>query len=220
MQETGKWRDALNRLPSSQRGALGLLLAFLALVQIDSPYPETAWLHHVPTLVAILVAPRILARWPMSDGAVLAILLFLALHTLGGRYTYSNVPYDAWTRALFSGSLSEAFGWHRNHYDRLVHFGCGALFYAPVREAAMRHGRQGRAMAAALALGFVIAVGALYELFEWGLTMMVAPELADDYNGQQGDPWDAQKDMAIALLGALIAAGWVWAKGGKRWPRP
>ena len=54
----------------------------------------------------------------------------MALHTLGGRYAYSNVPYDEWTRALAGTSLSEAFGWTRNHYDRLVHFAFGALVTA------------------------------------------------------------------------------------------
>ena len=220
MQAIGKWHDAVTNLPRGQILALGALLLLLALAQIDAPYPETAWLHHLPTLAAILAAPWVLARWPLSNGAVASIVLFLALHTLGGRYTYSNTPYDEWSQALFGRSLSEAFGWQRNHYDRLVHFGFGALFYAPVREAAIRHGGQGRAMAATLGLGFVIAASALYELFEWGLTMMVAPELADDYNGQQGDPWDAQKDMAIALLGALLAAGWMTMRGDKPWRRP
>lgn len=56
---------------------------------------------------------------------------------------------------------------------------------------------------------FVGAVSALHEIFEWLLTVILAPGIADDYNGQQGDVWDAQKDMATAIVGAAIAALWL-----------
>ena len=68
----------------------------------------------------------------------------MALHTLGGRYAYSNVPYDEWARALTGTSPSEAFGWTRNHYDRLAHFAFGALSVIPVAEIARRWGGLGR----------------------------------------------------------------------------
>ena len=206
------WLAAFGLLSRTIAIALLALAIALVLAQIAQPFPDTAWLHHVPTVLLILAAPLLLKRWPVSDGAVLAILLFFALHTLGARYTYSSVPYDAWTQAMFGMSLSEMMGWQRNHYDRLVHFGFGLLFYAPVREALIRHARQSALLAGLSAIGFVLAIGALYEMFEWGLTLMVAPELADDYNGQQGDPWDAQKDMALAWLGAMIAASWMWMR--------
>ena len=60
---------------------------------------------------------------------------------------------------------------------------------------------------------FVGCVSALYEIFEWLLTMLLAPGMANAYNGQQGDVWDAQKDMAIAILGAFLAG--VWDARGK-----
>ncbi len=50
----------------------------------------------------------------------------------------------------------------------------------------------------------MLAIGALYEIVEWLLTLTAPPAMADDYNGQQGDPWDAQKDMALAGVGALL----------------
>jgi putative membrane protein len=52
----------------------------------------------------------------------------------------------------------------------------------------------------------ILATSLLYELFEYGLTLTLAPEMADSYNGQQGDIWDAHKDMALATIGALMAA--------------
>ena len=64
-----------------------------------------------------------------------------------------------------------------------------------------------RFLAALLAVDIVISTGAVYELFEWGIAMTLAPDAAEAYNGQQGDVWDAQKDMAVAALGAVVSVG-------------
>lgn len=196
------WR-ALGPAKTRALIALGLMLV---LAQIGQPYPSTAWLHHLPTALLVIAAPSLLRRWPLSDGAVVALVLFFALHTLGGRYTYSNIPYDEWARAFTGHEINALFGWQRNHYDRLVHFAFGALFYAPVRECVLRYSKASRLLATLFAFGFVLSVGALYEMLEGLLTLMADPAIADDYNGQQGDMWDGQKDMALALLGAIIAA--------------
>ncbi|MGQ2936000.1 MAG: DUF2238 domain-containing protein [Sphingopyxis sp.] len=190
--------------PKTQRPLIGLLLALLLLAQIDQPYPEVALLQHIPTMLLIVAAPWLLRRWPLSTPAVACIVAFMALHTLGGRYAYSNVPYDDWGRALTGTSLSDAFGWTRNHYDRLVHFAFGALSVIPVAEIARRWGGLGSRGAAFAVLGWVLAISSLYEIFEWLLTIVAAGETADRYNGQQGDIWDAQKDMALATLGAIL----------------
>jgi putative membrane protein len=192
-----------------QRAMIGTLLAALLLAQIAQPYPEIALLQHLPTAAFIMASPWLLKRWPMSDAALACIVAFLLLHTLGGRYAYSNVPYDDWARAVTGSSVSEALGWTRNHYDRLVHFAFGALSMLPAAELAQRSGRQsGLSARGALvaAIAFVLAASCLYEIFEWLLTIVAAGETADRYNGQQGDIWDAQKDMALAALGA--AAAW------------
>jgi putative membrane protein len=191
-------------LSKPQRWLLGVLLALLLLAQIAQPYPEVALLQHIPTLVFLFAAPWILRRWPLSTAALACIVVFLALHTLGGRYAYSNVPYDDWARVLTGMTLSDAFGWTRNHYDRLVHFAFGALSVVPVAEVARRWGGLGPRGAAVAVLGWVLAISCLYEIFEWLLTIVAAGETADRYNGQQGDIWDAQKDMAFATLGAIL----------------
>ena len=202
----------IERAPPAQRSLLGALLILLLLAQIEQPYPEVALLQHIPTMLLLVAAPALLRRWPLSTPALACILLFLALHTLGGRYAYSNVPYDDWAQALTGATLSEAFGWNRNHYDRLVHFAFGALSVIPVAEIARRWGGQGRRGAALAALAWVLALSALYEIFEWLLTIVAAGATADRYNGQQGDIWDAQKDMALAALGAIM----VTAFNGRR----
>jgi putative membrane protein len=200
----------------AQRRLLGLLLALLLVAQIEQPYPEVALLQHLPTMLLLIASPALLRRWPLSTPAVACVVAFLALHTLGGRYAYSNVPYDDWARALTGTTLSESLGWTRNHYDRLVHFAFGALSIVPVAEVARRWGRLGRRGALVVAIGCVLALSSLYEILEWLLTVVAAGETADRYNGQQGDMWDAQKDMALALLGALLGALAVAAAVAKR----
>lgn len=190
--------------PPAQRRLFGLLLMLLLFAQIDQPYPEIALLQHIPTMLLIVASPWLLRRWPMSTASVACIVTFMALHTLGGRYAYSNVPYDEWARALTGTGLSDAFGWSRNHYDRFVHFAFGALSVIPVAEIARRWGGLGARGAALTVLAWVLAISCLYEIFEWLLTIVAAGETADRYNGQQGDIWDAQKDMALATLGAIL----------------
>jgi len=194
----------ITTLPRAQKQLLALLATLLLLAQIAQPYPEVALLQHIPTLVFLLASPWLLRRWPLSTAALACIIAFLALHTLGGRYAYSNVPYDDWARALTGTTLSDAFGWTRNHYDRLVHFAFGALSVVPVAEIARRWGGLTPRGAILAVLGWVLAISCLYEMFEWLLTIVAAGATADRYNGQQGDIWDAQKDMALATLGAIL----------------
>jgi putative membrane protein len=183
-----------------------VLAIAVGLANIRQPYPDIAPLQHIPTVLTILFAPLLLRRWPLSNGAVGCVLAFLLLHTLAGRYTYSNVPYDAWGRAVFGVSIDQIFGLKRNDFDRLVHLSFGLLAIRPCAEASVRYGGMGRRAALFGGFLFVGAVSAVYEIFEWSLTMLVAPDMADQYNGQQGDVWDAQKDMASAIVGGLIVA--------------
>ena len=190
--------------PATSSRLPGLLLVLLLFAQIEQPYPEIALLQHIPTMLLIVASPWLLRRWPLSTASVACIVAFMALHTLGGRYAYSNVPYDRWAEALTGTTLSDLFGWTRNHYDRLVHFAFGALSVVPVTEIARRWGGLGPRGAGLAVLGWVMAISCLYEIFEWLLTIVAAGETADRYNGQQGDIWDAQKDMAFATVGAIL----------------
>lgn len=191
-----------------QRPLVGLLLAVVVLAQIDQPFADVALFHHLPTMLLIIASPTLLRRWPLSDAALGCVVAFFLIHTLGGRYTYVFVPYDDWVAALTGTTLSDWFGWTRNHYDRFAHLAYGALLMLPVAELARHRGLQ---VAGAIwaALTFVLSTSALYELFEWLLTFAVAPELAEQYNGQQGDMWDAQKDMALAMLGSIPVIPWL-----------
>ncbi|HEV7660466.1 MAG TPA: DUF2238 domain-containing protein [Allosphingosinicella sp.] len=198
--------NAKASLPRAQAIMLALLALLLLAAQIDQPFPEVAPLHHIPTLLLLIIAPFALRRWPLSNAAVGCTVLFFVLHTIGGRYTYTNVPYDALAQVLTGHTISETFGFTRNHYDRLVHLAYGLLAVLPVSEALRRHFGVSPRLALYVAVESVLAVSLLYELFEWLLALTMAGPAAELYNGQQGDPWDAQKDMALALTGALVAA--------------
>lgn len=215
-----RYLSAWRALPRRQSASLILLALAVGLANIRQPYPAIAPLQHVPTVLLVLAAAPLLRRWPLSDAAVVGLLVFWLLHTLGGRYTYSNVPYDAWAIAVTGHSISGALGLARNGYDRLVHLAFGLLWVAPMAEAMRRHAAMGGRSSVWTAFLFIGAASAFYEIFEWLLTILVAPGMADEYNGQQGDLWDPQKDMAIAMLGAALAALWQLprAQGDRRPP--
>lgn len=168
-------------------------------------YPQEQWLQHIPTVLAIpalLLSAR--RRW-LSNASFTCLAMMLALHIVGARWIYSNVPYDEWFRTVLGSGTREWFGWTRNHYDRLVHFAFGLLMALPIAEATVRYGGLSVVWGLAWAWMTVAGVSALYEVFEWAIAIIAAPDYAERYNGQQGDWWDAQKDMALALLGSTLA---------------
>jgi putative membrane protein len=192
-------------LPIAQRRMIVALLCAIGLANIEQPYPDLAPLQHGPTIALILATPWLLRRWPLSTSCVACISLFLLLHTLGARWIYSYVPYDDWARGLSGHDISSLFGTTRNGYDRLVHFAFGALLTAPIAEVARRHGGLPVRWSMTFAFAAIGLGSAVYEIFEWLLTILAAGETADYYNGQQGDVWDAQKDMAAAQVGSALA---------------
>ncbi len=193
------------RIPPVQIALLALLAVAVMLSGWDALYPRNTWLQLGPCLVLLICAVPLLRRWPISTFSLGNIVLFLLLHTVAARWSYSFVPYDAWGRALTGWSPDAAFGFGRNMFDRLVHFAFGLLAIRPVREIAMRHFGLTPRAALYVALEFILAFSAVYEIFEWQLALFMDPADAEPYNGQQGDIFDAQKDMALAALGAALA---------------
>lgn len=173
-------------------------------------YPTNTWLQVGPVAVMLPLAYRLLRHWTVSNASAACMTGFVLLHLFAARWSYSFVPYEAW----LGEGISAVFGSDRNNFDRLVHFLFGVLAMPPMVELGARHGGLSARMALAFALMFVLAVGGLYEIFEWSLTLSLAPEDAGAYNGEQGDMFDAQKDMALAGLGAVLTvplvrrAGW------------
>ena len=201
----------MSTLPTTNRRTYPpVLLAVFVLLWVASclypPYPQDLVLQHIPTAVVVAMLVATSRRWPLSNVSYTCVFLFMLLHLLGARYLYTYVPYDDWAQRLLGTSVNEFFGFHRNHYDRLVHFGFGLLLVYPARELRMRQLGVSGANSYLLGVELVVIVSVLYELGEWLVALLLAPEYADRYNGQQGDIWDAHKDMALALAGAVIGA--------------
>ncbi|MDE0933271.1 MAG: DUF2238 domain-containing protein [Novosphingopyxis baekryungensis] len=196
---------AWNAVPVAQRRMIIAMAVAVCLANIAQPYPDLAPLQHGPTVALLFAAPWLLRRWPLSTAAIGCIFAFLLLHTLGARWIYSYVPYDDWARAVVGHDISSLFGTTRNGYDRLVHFAFGALLTLPMVETSRKFGGLRGGWSLAFAFAFIALGSALYEIFEWLLTLIAAGETADYYNGQQGDVWDAQKDMAAAQVGSALA---------------
>jgi len=171
-----------------------------------APVSRSTWLLEnalVVGLGAVLVAGhRVL---PFSRVSYTLIFLFLALHEVGSHYTYSLVPYDAWSRRWLGVSLDEAFGFERNQFDRAIHFAYGLLFAYPIREVFLRVAAVRGFWGYFLPLDLTMSTSMIYELIEWGAAELFGGELGQSYLGTQGDVWDAHKDMALASLGALLA---------------
>jgi len=188
-----------------QRAIYLLFLAFFVASCIRPPYVEFLLMQHVPTLLGAALLAWLSNRFVISRASFAALIAFLALHTLGARYLYSYTPYDAWSEWLLGVNITDTFGFQRNHYDRLVHFSYGLLIAVPVQEFERRYLRLSPAVSAVLAVEFILATSAAYELIEWIVAIVFTPRWADQFLGQQGDPFDAQKDMALATAGAIVS---------------
>ena len=193
---------------ADRRYRLILVLLFAALwigVSI-SPRDRHDWALE-NALVAVFAVPLALSfRFlPLSRVSYTLIFLFLCLHEVGAHYTYSEVPYDAWIRSLTGQSLNAALGWDRNDYDRIVHFSYGLLLAYPIRELFLCVAAVRGFWGYFLPLDVTMSTSMLFELFEWLAAEAFGGDLGVAYLGTQGDVWDAQKDMALASVGALLA---------------
>jgi putative membrane protein len=199
----------VNLLPQ-ERSQRAFFLAFLLVFTgscIHPPYRQFLLMQHVPTMLAGLLLVYLSNRFVISTLSFASIILFLCLHTVGARYLYSYTPYDEWSRILLGTSISEVFGFERNHYDRFVHFSWGLLMAVPIQEFERRYLKLSPAASSVLAVEFVLATSAAYELLEWLVAVVFTPEWADQFLGMQGDIFDAQKDTALATLGAVLSMG-------------
>jgi len=185
-----------------------LLIVFLIILVVSMIHPRNALdmsLEHIPTAAALIWMAIFAVRRPLSNLTYTLVFMFLLLHTLGAHYLYSDVPYDDWSKALFGRTITDTFGFSRNHYDRLVHFSFGLLITPCAAELAVRSaGIKPGFWAAAFGVGFVSLCGNVYEVIEWIIALM-SEEAAVTYNGQQGDMFDAAKDMALNFAGAVIS---------------
>jgi putative membrane protein len=175
-------------------GAYLILFTILAFNPIDRP----TWLVENATVWIIVGVLGILylrgIRFSNTAYVLMSVLIFL--HTIGGHYTFAKVPFDWFT---------DFFGFERNHYDRIAHFTVGFYAYAVAEWVWSKRLVANKFLLFTYPV-FVLATVAMgYEIIEWIFAISTNPEAGAAYLGSQGDIWDAQKDMALDTLGAIIA---------------
>lgn len=157
----------------------------------------TWWLESIPVVVGVPLLLAFQRRFPLSSLLLVLLWLHCVILVTGGHYTYARVPLGEWARGWF--------GWTRNNYDKLGHFAQGFVPAILTRELLMRTSPlKGSRWLGFLVVCVCLAFSAFYELIEW-FTAVTNGGAADDFLGTQGDPWDTQTDMLMALIGAAIA---------------
>ena len=181
-----------------------ILLVVVSVITCIHPiYPNDQYLQHIGTLFLMIPLVVDLKINRMPQGAFVGLVLFTLFHVIGARYIYSYVPYREWLVSIGMFG-SDFFQDSRNNYDRFVHFAFGVLLFPYILYLCKSVFHQ-KPLTAMLMTWLIIQTGSMiYELFEWALTVFMSPDDADSYNGHHGDIWDAQKDMALAMLGSTI----------------
>jgi putative membrane protein len=178
-----------------------LLLAAAAVFVWSSISPNGRFNWVMETFPAIVGGAILVAtyrRFPFTTLTYVLVTIFAIILMLGGHYTYAEVPIGNWAR--------DTFGLSRNHFDRVGHVLQGVVPAMLARELLRRKvGVRSSGWLFALAVSVALAISALYELFEWRYAVTFGGKQAEDFLGSQGDVWDAQVDMAMALAGAVGA---------------
>ncbi len=181
------------RLPLVLLVLVGAALAWSARAPFDR---ATWWMEVAPVMIA---APLLVAthrRFPLTPLLQVLIAAHALVLIVGGAWTYAKVPFGFW--------LQDVLALDRNPYDRIGHFMQGLVPAMVAREILLRlRVVRGRGWLFYIVTSLCLAISALYELIEWGAAVALG-QGADAFLGTQGDPWDTQSDMAMALVGAIV----------------
>ncbi|MBW2505038.1 MAG: DUF2238 domain-containing protein [Deltaproteobacteria bacterium] len=179
-----------------------IILLFITVVALVwsgyEPYDRMTWvLETCPVMIGIALLLFFWRRFPLT----LLLCWLLCFHALiliwGGHYTYARVPFGLW--------LQDIFDFSRNHYDRIGHLAQGFVPAILAREILLRRSplHSGKWLVLVVT-SICLAFSAFYEMLEWW-TALISQEAAEAFLATQGDIWDTQWDMFLALIGALIA---------------
>ena len=163
-----------------------------------APKDFPTWVLEVlPAVIALFILAFTRGSFPLTPLLYVLVLVHCIILMVGGHYTYAEVPAFDW--------LSEVFGWGRNNYDKVGHFAQGFIPAVVAREILLRNDVvQGRAWLACIVVSICLAISAFYELLEWWVAVLYGGS-AEQFLATQGYQWDTQSDMAMALIGAIIA---------------
>lgn len=176
-------------------GLAVVFTGFFILLAIE-PHSRQVWIAEVtPVVIIFAFLVWYSGRFRFSNAAYLLMAIWLFWHTIGGHYTFANVPFD-W--------FNDLLGSDRNHFDRVGHFAVGFYAFA-LAEWLLRRGHCRYLLANLFGLFFIMSVAAAYEIIEWWYAATAGGEAGIEFLGSQGDIWDAQRDMLSDTLGALFA---------------
>ncbi|WP_461491446.1 DUF2238 domain-containing protein [Pontibacter sp. HJ8] len=190
----------------------GIFLIFWVYTGLTTPDMANWLLENTLTLSMVIILIAFYNIFRFTDTSYTLIFLFLLLHVYGSQYQYAENPLGEW--------LKENYNHSRNHYDRFVHFGFGLLLTYPLFEVSAYGLKLRRFLNYLLPVLLILSLGAVYEIVEWIVADVVykGDEQGMNYLGMQGDIWDAQKDMALALLGAAITTSLALLLGKQKQP--
>jgi putative membrane protein len=184
--------------PSKALVAASIALVALLVLSGVNPYDRTTWVLEVfPVVIVLPLLWFTYRRFPLTTLLYICIFVHASVLMLGGAYSYARVPLGF--------EIASMLDIERNPYDRIGHFFQGFVPALVAREILIRGGyvRRGR-MLAFVVVCIAMAISASYELVEWASALALG-QGADEFLGTQGDPWDTQKDMFCALIGAVTA---------------
>jgi putative membrane protein len=176
------------------------LYAVLCVILAFNPVDRPTWFAENLT-VWIIVGTLAILWWRgvrFSNTAYVFASVLIFLHTIGGHYTFEKVPFD-W--------VTNYFGFARNHYDRVAHFTVGFYAFAIAEWLYVKNLVKNRFLLFTYPVFVIATIAMSYELVEWWYASGASAEAAANYLGSQGDIWDAQKDMLMDTLGAIVATG-------------
>ncbi len=163
-----------------------------------APNDRMTWFMEVIwVLIALPLIGATWSRFPLTRLLCVLILAHMCVLMVGGHYNYAEVPAGFWVR--------DWLGLERNHYDRLGHFAQGFVPAILARELLLRHTSLRRGgWLFYLITSVCLAFSAFFEMIEWWAALIWGAD-ADAFLATQGDPWDTQWDMFLALIGAISA---------------
>ncbi len=177
---------------------LGIFVLFWLALAIAPKYRQAWVAENILTVLFILLLVFTYKHFRFSNFSYTLLFGFMILHSVGAYYSYTENP-------LFD-LLKEQFSWERNHYDRVVHFLFGFVFFFPVQEFYARYLKVKGWWSYFMSFVTIISFKALYEIIEYVYLLVTRSDVIGDYFlGMQGDQWDAQKDMILGILGACLA---------------
>ena len=198
-----------SKLPAA---LLAIYLVEFAVLAV-SPVSRTTWWAENAT-VWLLVAPIVWLYFKgvrFSNASYLCMFALIFLHTIGGHYTFAEVPF---------GWVTDWLGAQRNHFDRVSHFSVGLYAYPILEFVESRRLSRRRAFSVVFAMAAILAVAGLFEIAEWLYAAAADPVAGAEFLGSQGDVWDAQKDMLADGLGAATACAAYHFVHRRRFPDP